>query len=588
MRSRRSWWLIYGGCAAVVLLALGWVTVVLLQLERSERVARSEAGHQEALRLALWRMDSWVAPLLAREAARPYFDYQPFYPQQRAYTALLYPIKPGEVLTASPLLSYESDYFSLHWQMTPDGRLTSPQAPRGNFRELAENSYLSAERLAANATTLENFSNIVTPQQVISCVAAADTNTGVPDPVPPLIVQAPQRGQSDQGLTQQLKSRQELSKRWGSYQQALEAQQAAVPRGEESVVVGSLGPFWTSDTELIFSRLVRVGDQDYYQGFLCDWPRLRDALLEQITDLFDDARLVPVANAVTAEKPNSTRLATLPVSLEVAAPVPAALGLLSPARSTLILTWLGVLAGMIAVAVTLRASIAFGQKRSRFASAVTHELRTPLTTFRMYSEMLADDMVKDREQRQVYLDTLKDESGRLSNLVENVLAYARLEEGRRPARKASTTLGDVLAQVVPPLVKRAQDADMSLRVENEAPHDTRLTVDVEAVGQILFNLVDNACKYSAGSGDDTVHLTVRRQDGKLSLGVRDHGPGVPPAMAKVVFDPFERGANNDDATPGVGLGLALARGLARDLGGDLEVETRVDDGASFRLTLPVQ
>jgi hypothetical protein len=92
MTVRRSWWLVYGACVAVVLSAHVWVTVTVLALERSEHQARSDATHQEALRLALWRMDSWLAPLLAREASRPYFDYEPFYPQERAYTTLLYPI----------------------------------------------------------------------------------------------------------------------------------------------------------------------------------------------------------------------------------------------------------------------------------------------------------------------------------------------------------------------------------------------------------------------------------------------------------------------------------------------------------------
>ena len=129
MKSRRSWWVIYGACAALVMGALLWITVVVIHLERSEVEARAEARHQEALRLALWRMDSWLAPRLAREAARPYYEYSSFYPQQRAYTRLLNEIEQGEVLTPSPLLSFQSDYFPLHYQVAPDGELSSPQVP---------------------------------------------------------------------------------------------------------------------------------------------------------------------------------------------------------------------------------------------------------------------------------------------------------------------------------------------------------------------------------------------------------------------------------------------------------------------------
>ena len=588
MKSRRSWWLVYGACAAAVMLALVWVTVTVVRLERSEIQARTDTTYQEALRLALWRMDSWLAPQLAQEAARPYFDYQPFYSHARAYTALLSPIRPGEVLTPSPLLSFASDYFSLHFQMGPDGRLTSPQAPIGQYRVLAEDAYLSDEQIASNAAVLITFGETVTPQQVAECAALGDTPP-LPSPPIPLAAagQSSPLSRADDTLSQQVKSRQELTKRRGAYRQAIEQQQAAnVVAADTSVVVGSFVPFWNSGPdgadELIFSRSVLVGDKQYYQGFLCDWRKLRGALMDQIADLFETAMLVPVAGAAAAVD-SGTLLATIPVALQAPAPVGAAAGLMSPARATLALTWFAVLAGMVAVAVTLRASIAFGHKRARFASAVTHELRTPLTTFRMYSEMLADGMVTDDEQRRVYLDTLKSESRRLSNLVENVLAYARLEEGRRPSRTSPTTWAALLDEVVPQLRQRIDAAGMELNVA-DGTDDTPLTVDVEAVGQILFNLVDNACKYAP---DGTVTLSGHVNDGTLTLTVRDHGPGIPAPLARAVFDPFERGARHDgDGTPGVGLGLALARGLARDLGGDLEIDSTVRDGACFTLTLP--
>jgi signal transduction histidine kinase len=587
---------VYGTCAAVVLSVLVWVTVMVLGLERSELRARTDAGHQESLRLALWRMDSWLASLLAREAARPYFDYESFYPQQRAYSTLLYPLEPGDVLAPSPLLSYQPDVLSLHFQVAPDGRITSPQAPTGSFRDLAERSYLSREQIVTNAAILEDNRGLLNRQDLAQCVAEVESQEAVQPPPAPVTL-----AQVDQGQVQQLRTKQELARRKGTYQQTVEqagkapqrAPAAQAPEGL-AVIVGSLVPFWIGGGDdgkgrLVFTRQVRVGDDSYYQGFLCDWPKLREALLEQINDLFADARLVPVAGVPGDEEESGTMLATIPVSLVVSAPVPAAAGILSPARLTLTLTWLAVLGALFAAAVTLRASVAFGEKRSRFASAVTHELRTPLTTFRMYSEMLAEGMVEDTERRQVYLETLRDESGRLSSLVENVLAYARLEEGRAPARPAPTTVGKVLEHVVGHLRQRAEAAGMSLSVENDARETTPLDVDVEVVGQILGNLVDNACKYSAGAEDHTIHLVGRVEEGVLALCVRDHGPGVARQHAKAIFDPFERGASGQgDATPGVGLGLALARGLARDLGGDLVLESSSPEGACFKLTLPVR
>ncbi len=582
MKPRRSWWLIYAGCAAAVLSALAVVTVVVLRLERAEIKARTEAAHQEALRLALWRMDSWLAPLLAREAARPYFDYQPFYTPQRAYTALLRPIEQGEVLTPSPLLSFESSYFPLHFQMDPSGRLTSPQAPAGQFRALAEGAYLSEDRLEFNDTELASIGNLISREEVASCVEAAGAS---PESavIPLLPVQA------DEGLAQQFRNQQEAFNRKGVSQQALK--QLPPAAGDSSVAVGALVPFWSDQTgsgaRLIFTRPVRIGDEEYYQGFVGDWPRLREALLEQIRDLFAEAELVPVRGAAASEG-SGTMLATIPAALAVPAPTPASAGLLSPVRSSLAITWAAALAGLGAIAVTLRASIAFGERRSRFASAVTHELRTPLTTFRMYSEMLAEGMVEDPQRRLEYLQTLRDESGRLSNLVENVLAYARLEEGRSRGTPVATAVGPMLDRVAAPLRKRAEIAGMSLSLENGAPHATPITIDVEAVGQILYNLVDNACKYAKGAGDPTVHVAAATEDGQLTIAVRDHGPGVPAEASASIFEPFDRGTRNQgDGTPGVGLGLALARGLARDLGGDLRLRNDTARGACFELTIPL-
>lgn len=130
--SRNRWWAIYVACSAVVLLALVWITAVVLRLESAETRARAEATQQETIRLSLWRMDSWLSARLAVEAARPYFEYQAFFPQQRGYTRLLNPIEPDDVLTASPLLSFRSDYFPLHFQLTETGELTSPNSRVAN------------------------------------------------------------------------------------------------------------------------------------------------------------------------------------------------------------------------------------------------------------------------------------------------------------------------------------------------------------------------------------------------------------------------------------------------------------------------
>ena len=116
-----------------------------LALERAEAKARRQAALEENLQLALWRMDSALAPLMAEESARPYFTYSPLYPAERAFTCMFAEIRKGDVLMPSPLLTFTSPQIRLHFQYGPDGRLSSPQVPAGNMRDLAESRYLAPE-----------------------------------------------------------------------------------------------------------------------------------------------------------------------------------------------------------------------------------------------------------------------------------------------------------------------------------------------------------------------------------------------------------------------------------------------------------
>lgn len=126
---RRMTWLIYAVCALLLIDGMGWVTWHVLRLERSERFARQNAELQESVRLALWRMDGMLAPIIATESGRPYFHYRAFYPESRAYSQMWEPVHKGDVLVPSPLLSGPSEYIRLHFESTPEGWLTSPQAP---------------------------------------------------------------------------------------------------------------------------------------------------------------------------------------------------------------------------------------------------------------------------------------------------------------------------------------------------------------------------------------------------------------------------------------------------------------------------
>ncbi len=358
---------------------------------------------------------------------------------------------------------------------------------------------------------------------------------------------------------------------------------AQTPAEPAPDMTSDMAALWV-DSHLLLIRQARVDGVRLMQGVWLDWPRLQASLLESVRDLLPQAKL----EIASAPQMDPMHLVMLPVKLLPGAVELPVYRLDSPLRRALGIAWLCFIGTTLAIALVLHRTIALSERRGAFVSAVTHELRTPLTTFQLYSEMLADDMVPDPEQRRDYLNTLCTESTRLTHLVENVLAYSRIERGRTAARQERLALGDLLRRIEPRLQQRARE--VQLKVEIECSPDTRaaiLQVDPLAVEQILFNLVDNACKYAAPACTErSIQLRITAQPRLMEFRVRDHGPGLSRAQLKKLFQPFAKSATEAaHSAPGVGLGLALCRQLARELGGELILETN-EGGAGFLLTLP--
>jgi len=580
--TRRQWtWSAFAACAACGAALLAWLTAAMLALEHAEGRARAHAEHEIAIGAALWQMDAWLLTVLTPEAQRPFADYQAFNRLDDAYTNSFSKLGPGEVVAPSPLLGFRSPYVRLHFQVDADGRITSPQVPEGNALDVTQ-SQEKGLQFDAQRTLLDELRRVLSPRVLadycaIGCAA-------LPKVELPADVAAPVL---DQGWNSNYAQRAQVATQARRQNLTIAAgggdARAPADNGESSQLV----PLWLDggkDGErLAFVRRLMVSGRRVYQGFLADWDELRHGMVAQIRDLelAKSARLRRVDRPDASTQPHL--LTVVPALLEVtppAGPQPT----WSKARTLLVVAWLALLATALVAALTLRAALAFGDRRARFASAVTHELRTPLTTFRMYSEMLATGMVADPARRQQYLETLRSESDRLARLVENVLGYARIEDGRFTARIERLSLAELASRVHGVLARRAADARVELAVE-VLDGATVLDVDVDAVAQILFNLVDNACKY----GQPPLQLTARTSGGLVRLSVRDFGAGVPAAYRERVFAAFDRGARRagDNETPGIGLGLSLARGLARDLGGDLRLAD-AEPGACFVLTLPTR
>lgn len=349
-------------------------------------------------------------------------------------------------------------------------------------------------------------------------------------------------------------------------------------------VEGVSQPLWLGG-RLLLARRVQIGNQVRVQGCWLDWDRLQQRLKDEVADLLPRVELTPVTSADPVKL--SRLLASLPVQLTVPMPI-VPVAQFSPIRVSLVVAWCCLLLVTIAAAITLQSVVTLSERRASFVSAVTHELRTPLTTFRMYAEMLAGGMVPEAEQRQHYLETLRVEADRLAHLVDNVLQYARLERTNPNRRRQEVAVQQLFDRMQVRLADRARQAEMELVVQFDTCAEQQLVTDPQAVEQILFNLVDNACKYAAHSAKKQLDLIVTCEAGKLAICARDYGPGISAAGRKKLFRPFSKSVHDAaHSAPGVGLGLALCERLARELGGRLHFEP-AEPGCKFCLQLPLE
>jgi signal transduction histidine kinase len=587
---------LFAVCLAVVFAALAWTSAAALRLEAAAARAAEQAAQEEDVRLALWRIDSALGALLAQENARPPFTYRAFYAAERPY-APPDAAAAFESLVPSPLLAPRAPHALLYFQIDPQGAIVSPQAPRDTERELAL-AAVDAACLDEAASRLSEVLPALDRGELLAALPAGEGPPGIELP-PPAFDLLPPDGE------QELRGGRSASRQSPAAQQALNSTEfrvraqtsqnnflgntAAYLSAADDVRIGPFLPLWRGD-KLLLARRVAIHDAEWVQGCWLDWPALQTTLAASVKDLLPAARLEPApgANAGSAGAAGAARLLTaLPARLVVDAPPPSAGGGWTPLGISLGLAWACALLAAMAVAALLWGVVSLSERRAAFVSAVTHELRTPLTTLRMYAEMLAGGMVPGEEQRTHYLGTLRGEADRLGHLVENVLAYARLERAPR-TKFPPLPLAELLARSEERLRTRAEQCEFRWQVSvAEDAAEAPVAVDPGAVEQILFNLVDNACKHGGGEAGAAIVLSAERRGRNVLLRVRDNGRGVAAGEARRLFRPFARSAREAaESVPGVGLGLALSRRLARQLGGDLRLENPGKPGASFLLTLP--
>jgi signal transduction histidine kinase len=222
--------------------------------------------------------------------------------------------------------------------------------------------------------------------------------------------------------------------------------------------------------------------------------------------------------------------------------------------------------------------------KSRFLATVSHELRTPLTALAGYEELLVDQVMGPLSESQLdVLERMRSVTNHLAAVIEEVLAFSSLDEGRETVRPTDFLAADLVratVAVVEPLARQK-----GLTFESSVPNAAiRMTSDVDKVRQILVNLAGNAVKFT---DHGEVRLDVARSDGVIRFTVRDTGIGIPAHDIDRLFKPF---AQLDTTLTrrhgGTGLGLYISRGLAELLGGRIDVRSEVGKGSCFTLVLP--
>jgi signal transduction histidine kinase len=223
--------------------------------------------------------------------------------------------------------------------------------------------------------------------------------------------------------------------------------------------------------------------------------------------------------------------------------------------------------------------------KTDFVSSVSHELRTPLTSIRMFTETLLLGRVKSKQEERECLETIGQETERLSRLVERILDFSRMEAGRKAYRfkpESVRELVDAAVAACKPMIEK-DGFEVSTRIPDDLPEPS---VDRDAMVEVLINLLSNATKYSPDGR--RVDISAAQDTGYVDLAVTDHGVGIPRADQKRIFEKFYRVDNRlccDVA--GSGLGLSLVQYIVKAHGGDIKVDSAPGRGSTFTVRLPV-
>jgi signal transduction histidine kinase len=224
------------------------------------------------------------------------------------------------------------------------------------------------------------------------------------------------------------------------------------------------------------------------------------------------------------------------------------------------------------------------EAKSQFLAVMSHELRTPLNAIIGYEDLMTHEVGGPlTENQRGYLERIRNASGQLLRLIDQILSLSRIEAGKEEVTLERLDVGELAQETVSMIEPTAVGKGLTLRL-NAPVEPLECVSDVGKLRQILLNLLSNAVKFTDHGG---VEVEVAAHTGSVSIRVRDSGPGIPEADRSRIFEPFVQADTSATRRHGgTGLGLPVSRELARMLGGDVHLQSVCGVGSTFTLELP--
>jgi len=242
--------------------------------------------------------------------------------------------------------------------------------------------------------------------------------------------------------------------------------------------------------------------------------------------------------------------------------------------------------GLILTNRTIAHELELSKMKSDFVSTISHEFKSPLSSIRQLAEMLQSGRVPSENRRQEYYDVLVEQSERLTLLIDNVLDFAKIEEGRKKFDFQTLDIGSLLQKILSVIQDQVRHKDFVIRLEIEKPLPA-IKADRESMTQAITNLIDNAVKYSGEARNIIVRAFT--EENYLIITVKDFGIGIKKEEVDKIFERFYRGGDELTRTvKGSGLGLTLVKQIVEAHHGKVYVKSNPGKGSTFSIRLPLQ